>query len=120
MIAGDDDKLSTGEQSLILFQINCMLSKLEKADEAKCLMSCPKPCMERVYSTSTSASGPWPHPSFELSLYENFIRKTPALDEHFNEYGSILDDLQYNRITAVSRTAGENSTPTAEQLANLL
>lgn len=62
---------------------------------------CRRPCFERLYLTSVSASGPWPNPVFQLDFYRRFIRRSKFSDR-FRQYGDINSAVENRSMESVS------------------
>jgi hypothetical protein len=97
-VSSDDGDLKVSEEWKLFSDIYCLIIT---ALPGTCSKQCPYPCTERDYSIATTASGPWPHPAYQLSFYANFIQSSVFADR-FEEYESVVVALQDNVITTVS------------------
>jgi len=96
-----NDGSRTPEMDLQAFNTSHCLLISEKPGSEDC--RCFRPCVERVYDTTVSASSPWPDPSFQQNIYERSINVSPYAYK-FIPYEGIMEAYSNGSIDAVSKS----------------
>jgi Amiloride-sensitive sodium channel len=76
----------------------CLLT-VDKSGTDDC--PCHHPCQERLYTSTVSASSPWPDPAFQQDFYDRFIRDKKYAYK-FKEYGDVVDAYNNGSLSSVS------------------
>ena len=56
--------------------MNCFVRTYRNKSNEACTKQCQPPCSERVYKSSVSVSGPWPHRAYLDQFYDNYVKGT--------------------------------------------
>ena len=69
----------------------CMYNMISAVSDQIQNCDCPEPCSEWTYDVRAVGS-PWPHRSFQLAFYDDYIKKNPDIyGNHFDIYQNISD-----------------------------
>ena len=72
-----DDSDNTTVDLLSGFRwLNCFIQIYENRTDDACTMQCQPACSERVYKSSVSVSGPWPHRAYLEQFYNSYVKNT--------------------------------------------
>jgi hypothetical protein len=114
-ICGNQTSANTGEVSLPeddLRPFATLYCVFDRNDSFAQNCPCPRPCKERSYDSTSSASGPWPHPVFQQDFYQTFIRYT-NFTHKFRAYEDIVSAFENNSLSSVSTKIAEFNSSTA-------
>ena len=89
----------SSKETAAIERLLCFYDLDQDLDE--CLDECPPPCSEVQYFTTSSHSSPWPHTSYQLAIYEQYIANK-AYANRFADYAAIYNRLQAGDINGVS------------------
>ena len=79
----------------------CYIFNTSNIDYQSCIDNCSPPCVELLYDTSVSTSGPSPSVGYQRAFYENYIAETSFADA-FSDYKDIIAEYDAGSIIEVN------------------